>query len=600
MTEVPQELEIRLADVDTQELVEDIEDKEIVLPDFQRDFVWPTDQIGALLDSILNGYYINTLLTLPVTHGAESNTPFPPREIKGVDQSEEFPIQMEMVLDGQQRVSSIYYALKAPEFPLSNTKYPQLFYLKLSKVIQGKFDDDIIDWRRRDWNTSKRLIRNDFGLQIDRDIIPFTVFKEGEFKEWRRGIKEYIDENSPTLENFGEVTKDDIDVFEDNTDVFRDYEIPIIQMGVSTTPRKVVQTFERINTQGLDLGIFDILTARLYPHGINLRELWDEAIEETGRVRNYRDNEGAKRARERTLRILALHRGEETKEESLGELEPKHFEKDWWEAISIFDRVLEKAFSSSEGGLGVTDKYGFPYGSILPPLANLIYEAESGTYPDGKALEKVRRWYWNSIFTKRYSGSSDTISYRDYNQVRSWFDNDAKLPEWIEEAPRSIPLEIDLDVLAQGGPYRGVMSLIVLNGAQDFGTFESIDVHQVDDHHIFPEAKLKDGTFGREYSESSDRNRILNRTVIQYRNNRFKYRDRVPSDYVAEMIDEHREGRKGVKRVLKKHFINEEAFEYLLADDYEGFCEARKEMMRKEIASKIQSEIDWDQSGEVN
>lgn len=595
MSSVPKELEIRLADKDTQELVEGIEEKQIVLPDFQRDFVWPTHQIGALLDSMLNGYYINTLLTLPVSRGGEANIPFPPREIQGVNENDDFPYQMEMVLDGQQRVSSIYYALTAPEFELSNTKYGQLFYLRLKKVLEGEFDDSIVSWRRRDWGTSQRLVDNDFELQIERGIIPFTVFKDSSaFKEWRRGIQDYIVEHSPVLEGYGELSREDIDAFEDNTEVFREYEIPIVQMGVNTEPEKVVQTFERINTQGLELGIFDILTARLYPAEINLRELWEKATANNERMANYVDNEGVKRARERTLRILALYRGEECKEESLGELQPENFERDWETAVGVFDRALEKALSSSEGGLGVTEKYGFPYGSILPPLANLIHVAESGTYPDREALEKVRRWYWSSIFTKRYSGSSDSISYRDYNNMVDWFENDEEIPEAIEVANRAIPIEIELETLSQGGPYRGIMSLLVLNGAQDFGTFESIDVHQVDDHHIFPDAKLKSGEFGREYNNDSARNRILNRTVVQYRNNRFKYRDRAPSDYVSEMIEEHRDGEEGVKRVLQKHFINEEGFESLLVDDYERFCESRRNEMRKEIERRICSPIDWD------
>lgn len=593
MSGTPEELEIRLADKDTQELFSDIEEKNLVLPDFQRDFVWPTHQIGALLDSMLNGYYINTLLTLPVSQGGEQNVPFPPRPISGVDENNDFPYQMEMVLDGQQRVTSIYYALEAPEFPLSNTEYEQLYYLDFKRAIQGTFDDNIVDWRRRDWSTSQSLIDNDFELQFEKGMVPFTIFSSSSaFKDWRRGITRYIEEHEPELESFGQITREDIDNFEDNTEVFREYEIPIVQMGVNTDPEKVVQTFERINTQGLELGIFDILTARLYPDEINLRELWDDAVDDSDRLSNYVDENGTRRARERALRILALYRGEECKEESLGKLSPNNFESDWWTAVDLFDRALEKAKSASAGGLGVTDKYGFPYGSILPPLANLIHRAESGTYPDREGLQKVRRWYWSSIFSKRYSGSSDSISYRDYNEMSDWLQSTGAAPDAISEANRVIPIELELNTLTQGGPYRGVMSLLMLNGAQDFGTFESIDIHQVDDHHIFPDAKLKSGELGEEYN-STARNRILNRTIIQYRTNRFKYSDRLPGDYVSEINEEHDDGEEGVRRVLQKHLINSKGFEALLDDDYKRFCEARQSEIRDEVEERIGATIDW-------
>jgi hypothetical protein len=64
------------------------------------------------------------------------------------------------------------------------------------------------------------------------------------------------------------------------------------------------------------------------------------------------------------------------------------------------------------------------------------------------------------------------------------------------------------------------MSLLVLNDARDFGTFESITVLEVDDHHIPPDAKLKNSATGAKY-EKTVRNQILNRTVIESQNNRF-------------------------------------------------------------------------------
>ncbi len=595
----PKELDIRLANKDIQQLITDVEKRKLVLPDFQRDFVWPTHQVGKLLESILNGYYINTLLTLPVTQGGEGKVPFPPRKIEGVPDDRDNPFNMEMILDGQQRVTSIYYAMTAPEgIPLSNTKYPQLYCIDLDKAIKGEFDDDAVKWRRRDWESSQQLVDNDFELQLENGLIPFTVFKsKSTFRSWRRGLEEHIQKAETGLDRFSSdqrLTRDEINQIEDNTEVFRDYDVPIVQMEVGTESSKVVQTFERINTQGLELGIFDILTARLYPDNINLRELWKQAISESSELANYTNEEGKTRVRERTLRTLALYRGEECKEENLGKLDSTNFEDDWESATKILERALEKAKSAASGGLGVSDRFGFPYGSIVPPLANLIHIAENEeTYPSQQALKRVRQWYWASVFSQRYSGSSDTVSYKDYNTVSEWLiDKNAPKPEAIEEARRLIPVEINLEALTRGGAYNGVMSMLVVNDAKDFGTFESISVHDTDDHHIFPASKLESGEFGESYN-SIETNRILNRTIVQYRANRFKYNERDPKDYVEEMIDEHDHGESGVRDVLQSHFINEEGFEALLNNDYEQFCDARKGEIRNEIEERTKLEIDW-------
>jgi len=596
---VPTQLEISLAHKNVQNLIEEANQKSLVLPDFQRDFVWPTRQVGKLLESLLNGYYINTLLTLPVTRGPNNEVPFPARKIEGVSTKKEPGAQMDMILDGQQRVTSIYYALTAPKgIPLANTKYPQLYCLRLGKAIEGRFDDDAVLWRRRDWSTSQRLVDNDFQMQVDKGLIPFTAFQSNEsFDDWMWGMIDYVGENDVVLENEDgsyPLSRDDVKQVRDSTSAFRNYDVPIIRMTSGTEPSKVVQTFERINTQGLELGIFDILTARLWPDKVNLRDLWDDAVEKHGQLEEYVGEVGVTTARERTLRTLALYRGQECSERSLGELDSEGFEEDWSAATSILSRTLAKAKTAGPGGLGVSDRFGFPYGTILPPLANLIHIAENdGAYPDEKALRKVRRWYWASIFSQRYSGSSDTASFKDYNTVGEWLTNpSAEEPVAIREARQLIPIETDLMSLTQGGAYKGVMSMITRNNARGFGSLESVSVHEVDDHHIFPRSSLKEGEFGKRY-EQTERDRILNRTIIQSGTNRFRYSNRRPSDYVSEMLQQLGGSKDRLQEVLSDHFINEEALGAMLDDDYERFCKARRKELQSAIQRRTGLDLDW-------
>ncbi|WP_430639377.1 GmrSD restriction endonuclease domain-containing protein [Haloferax volcanii] len=591
--DTPDELEVSLTNKDVQKLVQEIDEGKIVLPDFQRDFVWPTGQVGSLLESLLNGYYINTLLTLPVTGGGD-NVPFPPRAVEASSGAIADSGQLEMVLDGQQRITSIHYALTAPDLALDNTKYPQLFGLSFSDVILGALEDDTIQWKSTHYGIWDDLQPDDYATQIEKDFIPFTIFRSKDsFDDWRYGMEDYANETD-------EISVDDVRAFDRQTRVFRNYGIPIIEMKAGTSPATVVQTFERINTQGLELGIFDILTARLYPKGVQLRNLWADALATNSDIKEYADTTDEKRLRKHLLKALALYRDKECKDESVGELSGTQFEDDWDTTVQMVNRALEKAQSASAGGFGVTEKYGFPYSTLLPPLANLLHLAEnSETYPRHESLEMVQRWYWASTFSRRYSGSSDTISYKDYTEGRDWIRGErTEVPEAIQDASTVIPVELDLSSLTRGGPYSGIMSLLVLNDARDFGTFESITVHEVDDHHIFPDAKLKNGATGTKYGKTA-RNQILNRTVIESQNNRFNIRDRLPRDYIPDMIDAHPRGEAGIKDLLQGHFINEDGFEALLSDDYERFCQARKEELRNEIEHRIGASVDWAVSEEM-
>jgi hypothetical protein len=589
----PVELDISLTNKDVQKLIQEIEEGKIVLPDFQRDFVWPTGQVGKLLESLLNGYYINTLLILPVTGGGD-NVPFPPRKVQASSGAIADSGSLEMVLDGQQRITSIHYALTAPDLPLDNTKHPQLFGLAFSSVICGMLGEEAIDWKSTHYGIWDDLQPDDYATQIEKDFIPFTIFRSKDsFDDWRYGMEDYAKETQ-------DISVDDVRRFDRQTRVFRNYGIPIIEMKAGTSPATVVQTFERINTQGLELGIFDILTARLYPKEVHLRDLWADALDRHSNIKEYADNTDQKRVRKHLLKTMALYRNKECKDENVGKLSEIQFETHWDTTVQMVDRALEKAQSAADGGFGVTDKYGFPYSTLLPTLANLLHLAEnSETHPRPKDLEMVKRWYWASTFSKRYSGSSDTISYKDYNEGRDWIRGErTEMPESIQDAASIIPGVLDLSSLTRGGPYKGIMSLLMLNDARDFGTFESITIYEVDDHHIFPDAKLKNGATGSKY-EKTDRNTILNRTVIESQNNRFNIRDRLPSDYIPSMIDSHPRGEVGIKKLLERHFIDEEGFEALLTDDYQRFCTARKEALRNEIEERIGAPVDWNESEQM-
>lgn len=96
-------------------LVEGAHEGKICLPNFQRDFVWTREEVADLVRSIVRGYFIGSLLLLRCD---ANNPPFAPVFLRGSNAPLNEPAPELLILDGQQRLSSLIYALTAPDLSL--------------------------------------------------------------------------------------------------------------------------------------------------------------------------------------------------------------------------------------------------------------------------------------------------------------------------------------------------------------------------------------------------------------------------------------------------------------------------------------------------
>lgn len=76
---------INVKEVNLMELLNDVSKGLIVIPDFQRDFIWGLNQIEELLNSVINGYFIGSILML---ESPLDNLRFAERLIRGVEKSQ--------------------------------------------------------------------------------------------------------------------------------------------------------------------------------------------------------------------------------------------------------------------------------------------------------------------------------------------------------------------------------------------------------------------------------------------------------------------------------------------------------------------------------
>ena len=520
------------------QLLNEVSNGSVVLPDFQRSFIWEPEDIRELLVSILGDYFIGSMLLL---EHFKDDSPFALRLIEGVkeiNESAKMQSIVKILLDGQQRTSALFYALYEPNIPLKNRKSSYRFYLDLEKAFKKEWDDAVIAVSRRDKRRLSEIERNS-------NIILFSFLKNIE-----ELAKKFIDHLQ--LNNIIKLAND-----------FMNRQIHMVYLPRETDMERIVETFERINRTGEPLSIFELLTAKLYKDKIKLRDLLKTAQKEYDFAKLVLP--------EFILKVIALLRGKEPKRQNILELDPCNFLEDWEKACNSLEEAYKRV-TDTKNGYGVLDfKKWMPYTTMLIPLAAVIDFIKTKKLETKGNYDKIDCWYWVAIFSNRYDQAIDTVSANDFTALKNWIVDDSKIPDFIQKFDSSL---VDLDTDKQSSAiYKGVISMIVLNGALDFKTGQppQFSKEKIQDDHIFPKSVYND-------------NRIVNRTLIS---TNAEKSDKKPSEYFKKMRDKH--GYENLKKILESHIIPENTLDYLLNDDLQNFVEKRRQAIIRNLRKRLGS-----------
>ena len=552
---------------------------DVMLPDFQRNFVWARQDVEDLLKSLLEDMFIGNFLIHIID---PFNPPFKTIPIEGAELlNGSFKAQPNiLILDGQQRLSSIFYALYSPDLPLRNASNPYAFFINIRAIIEDDIENSVFSTSKR-WRYYNSLHNEDGVFNIEslkkEEIIPCTFLKEDFTDIWYKHYKDgYSDEEDKKVR--------------DQINNIINYDVLTLVVPLSEQPENIAVLFERINRTGVKLSIFDLLVARLYKF-INLRTEWEEAYDNYDNIKIY----SGKNIRDTQIpyyfiQALALKNGMSIKAREMLKINDKILNKKSWEELVelVNNKVLVRYLDINEYGIGNIDKW-LPYTPMIIPLIAFLLNKKYD-------IDKVNKWYWASVFTERFASSVDSKITKDYKEVLSWWADDTKKPEPVKELLNDI--ENDNYTLwdksnSGNAIYKGVFNQLFINDAYDFYDKDKIKYNktELDDHHIFPRKFLE------EKGVNDYVNSIMNKTLIHNTTNR-SISKKAPGDYIKEMLSQNNGNEKKVKEIFSRHFIDDEIYEIMkkvtqktkdseVAQLFEDFIDKREALVIKRIKKLI-------------
>lgn len=569
-------------------LVGRLREGRFVIPDFQREFEWKPWDISDLMRSIFSDYYIGSLL---LWKGKPENFEALSCEtvygFKGGG-NPEF-----IVLDGQQRLTAMYYAFFSPDKPLPNRANRYYYYIRVDRLMADEVDKAFeYDWSQQ-WKSlitdpTAQYLKHFFPLAVigDENIFALPNWIQGYQKFWEGRLAK-AEEGSGEAKVAAVNVENGMKFAELMTGIVGQYQISYNVLDQELEIDKVCDIFTKLNSTGVRLDAFDLINALLKPKGVQLKTMWRSAAERLSFVESEKMNAYI-------LQVMSILRQNYCSPKYLYYLLPGHeksvrdpdgtnrkevlistpaeFVTRWDEAVTALVRSLSMLKHPQD--FGVISSAYLPYVSILPAFAALQHWVK--TRPPNTQLDaqkKVRHWYWASVFLNRYSGSVESTIARDFLDMREWIDNNDAEPGFISEFhDRFRTIDLRREIKKGSSIYNGIFNLLIVQGARDWISGDLSEPGNLDDHHIIPASKIQDLEVGSQIHS------ILNRTPLSSDTNRNVINDRWPNQYLPELIAQN--GEDTVRATLEAHFISPIAFEILLRDpftssDFEAFISER-------------------------
>ena len=586
---------------DLHELMKDCHQGRLQLPDFQRSWVWDEERIRALIASISRAFPIGALMTLE-TGG---NIEFKPRPVEGAPKEANGAKPHSLLLDGQQRMTSLYQVAFRGEVVHTVTprgkQVARWFYIDIRKAMDATID-------REEAIVSippNKIVATDFGRvellnlssrQHEFDQLMFPVSSIFRWDDWQQGFIAY----NQTKPDLG-VRLSFLGLFKQTVlDNFIKYQVPLIALDAGTSKEAVCTVFEKVNTGGKALDAFELVTALYAADGHELRRDWFGKEGQPGRqhrlaitmrpagqevgivagVSNTDFLQAISLFHTRDRRIEVANQGREPPSISANRAALLNLPLTAY--LKYQDKVEEGFVQAAKflHTLRVFRIFDLPYQSQIVPLAAILAEVGDAWSHEVNRV-KLAQWYWSGVFGELYGSTVETRIARDFMEVPLWLKG-GETPSTVRDG-RFRADRLDTMRMRLSAAYKGVNALLMKEGARDFRSGQQFDHavffgENVDIHHIFPKKWCQDRGIKPAVYDS-----IINKTPLSYTTNRV-IGGAAPSAYLDRLqvggvetppIDQSK-----LDGFLQTHLIDPGP---LRADDFDAFMRMRKQALFKLI-----------------
>ncbi|MBF5043177.1 DUF262 domain-containing protein [Aggregicoccus sp. 17bor-14] len=553
------------------DLLDEIAKGHIQLPDFQRGWVWDDEHIRSLIASLSLSYPIGAVLLLET--GGEG-VRFKPRLVEGVKLPSAPPPQR-LLLDGQQRMTSLFLSLRSGQPVLTTTEkgkaIERVYYLDMAKALDplGERIDAVVSL------PPERILTSNFARTVDLDIstperewaaglFPLdALFDLAKYSAWRRGYTKLHRDRDD------DARLDLFDLFEANViSRFQHYRVPTIELLRDTPKEAVCQVFEKVNMGGVALTVFELVTATFAADEFSLRDDWEARAERlhAHEVLSEVSNSDFLAA----VTLLASYQESRVRKAGVG-CKRRDILQLSVGAYRAHADAVERGLKAASKLLmreKVFSARNLPYQTQLIPLAAICAALGDRFETDG-VKAKLARWYWCGVFGELYSGASETRFAFDIVEVLAWVDGGDE-PRTVREAA-FFPTRLLSMQTRLSAAYKGLMAKLMQEGSWDFKSGDAIELtnffeEAVDIHHIFPRAYCEKQGLDRNLWNS-----VVNKGPLTARTNRI-IGGHAPSTYLSSLERNHHVAPARLDAILESHLVNPAL---LRADDFGGFIRTR-------------------------
>jgi len=348
------------------DLIQHIRNGTIKIPKFQREFVWEKQKTADLLDSILKGYPIGTIIIWKTKERLRSIKNIGNVDLPDTPEGD----SVQYILDGQQRLASLFVVREGLTIKKDNKEIDyKTIYIDLDKNLEDSENIVTMEKPKGKSITVHQLLNE--GAAFLADNFP----------------REYLD----TID----LHKKRFETYDFSTIVISDYPI-----------EQAVEIFNRINTTGKALTLFEIMVAKTYDETIDfdLRDKYEE-LEEDLEVISYRIPTA------QLLQCLSLNLTQECTRKVILSLDKKKIIDIWDDTITSIKSAIE--YFKKEYKIPVSRL--LPYDALIVPFAYFFYKNKKS--PEPKQAKMFEEYFWKASLTNRFTSAVESKLGQDAKRV---------------------------------------------------------------------------------------------------------------------------------------------------------------------------------------